>query len=272
MLHEKIHLNKFYNIENDPWIEITAPYNNDENLREKSKAIVIVPGGAYMIVSNTEADPVAVSYMMEGFVTIVLHYTVLTPYPTPMQELACAMDFLRKNSEKYYIDNDKISIIGFSAGGHLVSTYGYLYRRNDFISKINLIPENIKPNCIILSYPVITMGKYSHSETKTYITGGNKELYDLLSAEKNVDTTYPPTFIWTTIEDKCVPYQNSTLFVDALKESNIEHDFFLYPHLNHGLSVINPLRYPLEVLKDKKMQEVSKWFDKSVDFIRKILD
>ena len=29
--------------------------------------------------------------------------------------------------------------------------------------------------------------------------------------------------------------------------------------------------YDLEILKNEHMQEVSKWFDKSVDFINKIL-
>ena len=84
--------------------------------------------------------------MKEGFITIVLHYTVMKPYPTPMLELACTMDFLRKNTDKYFIDKDKIAIIGFSAGGHLVSTYGYLYKRQDFVEKLGLISENIKPN------------------------------------------------------------------------------------------------------------------------------
>ena len=272
MLHEIIHLNKIYNLENDPWIEIFVPYNDDGVLRKTSKAIVIVPGGAYSFVSIREGDPVALSYMSEGFITIVLNYTVKTPFPTPMKELACAIDYLRNNNEKYYIDKDKISIVGFSAGGHLVSSYGYLYKHPEFLKNTNLEPNNIKPNCIVSSYPVITMGEYTHEESKANITGGKPELEQLLSVENNIDNTYPPTFVWTTAEDNCVPYINSVLFVEALKENNIIHDFFLYPYLDHGLSIINPLLYPLDVLKDKRMQEVSKWFIKSVEFIRKVLD
>ena len=139
MLHEIIHLNKIYNLENDPWIEIMIPYNNDQTKRTKSKAIIVVPGGAYSNVSVREGDPVAVGYMNEGFVTIVLHYTVKTAYPVPMQELGCAIDYLRNNSDKYYFDKDKLTIIGFSAGGHLVSSYGYLYKHEDFINKTKLI-------------------------------------------------------------------------------------------------------------------------------------
>ena len=272
MLHEIIHLNKLYNLENNPLIEITVPFNKVNMTREKSKAIIVVPGGAYSVVSGTEADPVALSYMLEGFVTIILHYSVKTAYPTPMKELACAIDFLRKNCEKYYIDKDKISIIGFSAGGHLTASYGYLYKHPDITNDLNLLPEDIKPNCIVLSYPVISMGEYTHNDTRKHITGGDEGLYNLLSAEKNVDSTYPPTFIWTTMEDKSVSYLNSSIFVDALKVNNVKHEFFLYPYLNHALSVVNPLMYSQEVLKDIKMQEVSKWFSKSVNFIRETLD
>ena len=271
MLHEIVYLNKEYNLNTDAKIEIMVPFNNDQILREKGKAIVIVPGGGYEFVSIREGDPVAISYMQEGFITIVLTYTVKRPYPTPMYELGCAIDYLRKNCDKYYIDKDKISIIGFSAGGHLVSSFGYLYKHPDFIGKTKLNPENIKPNCIISSYPVITMSEYTHEITRSVITGNDESLRPLLSVEHNIDSTYPPTFVWTTMEDTCVPYQNSMLFVEALKKNNVEHDFFLYPYLNHGLSIITPALHSEEVLKNPKMQEVSQWFDKSVSFIEKVL-
>ena len=272
MLHEIIHLNEFYNLKTDPTIEICVPFNNDQILREKAKAIVIVPGGAYSFVSLREGDPVAIPYMMENFITIVLRYTTHTAYPVPMHELACAFDYIRNNAEKYYIDKDKISVIGFSAGGHLVSSYGYLYKHPDFIEKTQMNPENIKPNCIISAYPVITMGEYTHVETRENITGGDTSLRELLSVENNIDSTYPPTFVWTTAEDNCVPYINSILFVDALKEAGVEHELFLYPTLDHGLSVIGPLLYAVDDVQTPWMQGVSKWFGKSVDFIRKTLD
>lgn len=270
MLHEVIHLNKFYNLENDPWIEICVPYNNDQVQREKSKAIIIVPGGGYGFVSLREGDPVALAYMSEGFVTIKLNYTINKKYPIPMQELGCAIDYLRNNCEKYHIDKNKIAIIGFSAGGHLVSSYGYLYKHKDFISKTNLNPEDIKPNCIVSSYPVITMYEYTHEGTKNIITGNEENLKELLSVEKHIDSTYPPTFVWTTMEDTCVPPINSEMFVEALKTHNVKHDSFFYPYFDHGCSIISPLLYPTDILQDERMQELSKWFPKTVNFINKI--
>ena len=74
MLHEIIHLNKEYNLDTDPTIEIIVPYNNDQVLRTKSKAIIVIPGGAYEFVSIREGDPVALAYMKEDFIAIVLKY------------------------------------------------------------------------------------------------------------------------------------------------------------------------------------------------------
>lgn len=272
MLHEIIRLNTIYEIQSDPWIEITIPFNNNQILRQKSKAIIIVPGGGYSFVSLREADPVALSYMSEGFISIILHYTVNKSYPIPMQELAFAIDYLRNNCDKYYIDKDKISIIGFSAGGHLVSSYGYLYKNEDFLTYTKLNIDNIKPNCIVCSYPVITMGENTHSGSKDIITNNKNNLIELLSVEKHIDPDYPPTFVWTTVEDKCVPYMNSVLFVDALNNAKVKHEFCLYPYLDHGLSIINPLLYNLDILEDKRMQDVASWFIKSVNFIRSVLD
>lgn len=269
MINEKIFLKNHYNIDSDAWIEINVPYTNDITLRNKSKAIIIVPGGAYSYVSNREADPVAVEYLKEDFTTITLHYSVKSEYPKPMLELAYTIDYLRKNLDKYYIDKNKISVIGFSAGGHLVSSYGYLYKKKEFLDIIKLEKENIKPNALVLSYPVITMGEYTHFETRDNISNNKPELLDLLSVEKNIDEEYPPTFIWTTKEDLCVPYQNSELIVSELIKHNVSHEYFLYPYLNHGLSVINPMLYSKEQIDDIHFQEVSVWFKKSVNFINK---
>ena len=270
MLHEIIYLNQHYKLDNNPWIEICVPYNNDEVKRVPSKAIVIVPGGAYCFVSIREADPVAINYMNEGFVTITLNYTINKKYPIPMQELGCAIDYIRNNCDKYFIDKDKISVIGFSAGGHLVSSFGYLCENEKFLNETNLVSKNIKPNCIISSYPVITMGEYTHLLSKQIITGEDEELIKLLSVENHITSSYPPTFVWTTKEDSGVPYENTLLFIDSLKKANVIHDYFIYQYLDHGLSIISPLLYSKDVLQDIKMKEVSMWFNKSIDFINKI--
>lgn len=272
MLHEIIKLKDHYNIETDAYLEVIIGYNSDMEKRTKSPGMVIVPGGAYEYVSLREADPIAFKFNLEGYVSFVLKYSTKTAYPKPMLELAYSIDYLRKNADKYYLDKDKIGVIGFSAGGHLITSYGYLYNHNDFKQYHDLDSNNIKPNCLIASYPVITMGEYTHLDTRKNITGMDPYLIDLLSVENHITPNYPPTFLWTTQKDNCVNWINSELYLKGLKENGVLHDYFFYPELDHGLSVIIPLLYDKERLSDKYMIEVTEWFNKAIKFTNKVFN
>lgn len=270
MLHEIIKLNQHYPIDGDAELEIIIPYVNDINKQNKSRGILICPGGAYVFVSLREGDPVALEYARKGFVTFILRYTTLKPYPTPMHELACAVDYLRNNADKYFLDKKQLTILGFSAGGHLISSYGYLYKHPNFLEKTKLNPENIKPNALIAAYPVITTGEYTHQESKRYITANDDKLIELLSVENNIDSTYPPTFVWTTKEDTCVHYLNSVMYADALKNANVEHEFVLFEHLDHGKSIGTSLVNDIKEHEVSHYEELATWVKKSIDFLNKI--
>ena len=43
---------------------------------EKRPAIIIMPGGAYSFLSDTEGEPVALIFLKEGYNTFVLRYSV----------------------------------------------------------------------------------------------------------------------------------------------------------------------------------------------------
>ena len=270
MLHEIIKLKDHYDIDGDAYLEVIIAYNSDIEKRTKSPGMIIVPGGAYNYVSLREGDPLAFKFNTEGYVSFVLYYSTKTAYPKPMLELAYSIDYLRKNADKYYLDKGKIGIIGFSAGGHLVSSYGYLYNHDDFKKYINLDSEAIKPNCIISSYPVITMNEHTHLDTRENITGMDPYLMELLSVENHITPNYPPTFVWTTEKDNCVNCINSKLFLKALEDNNVVHEYFFYPELDHGLSVQIPLLYNRTILNEPYVKEVSEWFNKAVSFTNKI--
>ena len=58
-------------------------------------ALIVVPGGAYIMNSGREAEPVAARFLAKGFQTFVLHYHCSSQgafYPEPLLELAIAVD------------------------------------------------------------------------------------------------------------------------------------------------------------------------------------
>jgi dipeptidyl aminopeptidase/acylaminoacyl peptidase len=86
--------------------------------------------------------------------------------------------------------------------------------------------------------------------------------------EKRVTETNPPTFLWHTFEDGCVPVQNSLFYALALKEKNVPFEMHIYPNGHHGLSLADP-----ETNRDGvpgTLKEVSKWPELAAAFLNRI--
>lgn len=212
------------------------------DINRKRAFIIICPGGAYRYCSNREAEAVAIRFNAMGYNCGVLFYSTnriekpdYSPskkyeklYPTPQVELTDAIKYVRSHYSELNTNPNKIAIMGFSAGGHLVASIGDYWQEYG---------EDAKPNAMVLCYPVITSGEYAHEGSIHLLIGEDKSLLDKVSLEKHVNPQTPPTFIWTTKEDQAVPYENSLMYADALRQNNIPFSLKVYEKGCHGLSL-----------------------------------
>lgn len=98
---------------------------------------------------------------------------------------------------------------------------------------------------MILGYPVITSGELAHKDSFVCLLGDKyDELKDELSIEKNIHQDTPACFVWHTKTDNCVPYENTLMLIDSLKEKNIPVESHIFDKGDHGLSLANkvPMR------------------------------
>ena len=134
--------------------------------------ILICPGGAYRMTSDREAEAVAVKFMSMGYHTAVLRYSVAPAvYPTALHQLAKAVSILRNRSAQWLIDPEKIIVMGFSAGGHLAASLGTFWNKGEITEALKLRAEEIRPNGMILCYPVILSGQFGHEESFRNLLG-----------------------------------------------------------------------------------------------------
>lgn len=214
--------------------------HDDDKVRP---CLFLIPGGGYCMVCNVEGEPVADVFNEMGMNVIVLTYTtdITMSIPLKMQPLmdaSRAIRYIRKNCDRFKIDPEKITVMGFSAGGHLSASLSVHY---DDVEDVN--PEynkySNKPNGTILGYPVITSGEKTHEGSIISLVGNNPsdEELNYFSLEKHVTKDTPPCFCWQTVEDDLVPIENSMLYTNALQENGVPHAFYAFPHGRHGLSV-----------------------------------
>lgn len=206
---------------------------------QRYPAMLVIAGGGYGMVSRREADPVAFRFSADGFQTFILDYTVNTPFPVPLVEAAMAMAYIRENAEKYLVNPQKVCAVGFSAGGHLTGMLATLFAEEAVKEALGAHAKNVRPDAVILSYPVVTCLKKTHGGTAEVISGGNEALKNALSIEKRVTENSSPAFIWHTFEDEIVPTENSLQLASAYKKAGVPFELHIFEAGRHGLSVMN---------------------------------
>ena len=208
---------------------------------KKHHAFLICPGGGYDWCSEREAEPVAFRFVGYGISCFVLRYSCQRPFPQDALECAAAIKHIRDNAEKYDIDPDKITVGGFSAGGHLAGTVANLWNSEILTKPLGCKAEDIKVNSSMLCYPVLTSKKeYTHEGSILNLMRGREEdqqLRDFLALENRVGEQTPPTFLWHCADDGTVSVENSLFYMLSLSKYKIPFESHIYEYGGHGLSL-----------------------------------
>jgi acetyl esterase/lipase len=250
MIHQIIELPvqyRQYGIENNNFIPRLTTYilaNNPETGSDRRRPLVIIcPGGAYRYTSFREAEPVALKMNSLGFHACVLEYSCAPmDFPAAFLDLCEAVHYVRAHSGEWGVDISKIIVCGFSAGGHLAASLGVWWHTELPQKYLPYAADDIRPNALLLAYPVITSGEYCHEESirnllgQKHLTG---EWRNFVSLENRVTKDVPPAFLWHTAADKSVPIQNSLLFVSALAQNDVPFEYHVFTKGVHGLSLAN---------------------------------
>ncbi len=237
-------------IENERVLQVGTPgmYAFFPSLQEnKGAAVIICPGGGYerlaYIISGTQ---LAKWFNSMGVSAFVLKYRLPNSPDlkerqiAPLQDAQRALRIVRSNAEKWSIKPEKIGVIGTSAGGHLAATLG---TSTEDVSAIGDALDKIAfdPNFIILVSPVISMGIYAHAGSRKNLLGENpsKDSIEKYSAELQVKSTTPPTFIVHAFDDKAVSVRNSLMFYEALLDKTVSASIHIFPQGGHAIALRN---------------------------------
>ena len=252
MILEKIKLSEKYCDVKNGVLTIYCPDSIKYLDSPKKHTILVCPGGAYGMCSQREGEVVALKLIGFGFNVAVLNYsTFLGCYPYPMNEVEASLDYLEKNYERFNIKD--ISLMGFSAGGHLASYCAYTTKH--------------KIASVILGYPVITMNEYTHSGTrKNLMHNCSENMEKELSVENLVTADSPRTFIYTTVNDDAVPFENTLFLVQALRKNKVSFELHAFEKGPHGISLANDL---IGTDENYINTDIQKWLDLAVSFIKR---
>ncbi|KAB7789871.1 alpha/beta hydrolase [Bifidobacterium leontopitheci] len=216
--------------------------NSDEMDPDRTRpALLILPGGGYAMTSDRESEPVALRFLAAGFHVFILRYSCApSRYPVALLQAAETMRLIRDNAVEWHADARKVAVIGFSAGGHLAGNLATSSSDGELRAH-GFEPAEVRPDALLLGYPVITAGEFTHRKSISTLLGPesrhDERLLDLLSIERHIDAATPPVFAWHTMTDPTVPVENTLMLIRACRAAGVSVEAHLFPEGGHGLSL-----------------------------------
>lgn len=235
--------NKIPDLDGVPAAEVPVmEYYPAQGDSKKRGTVLIYPGGGYGGRAGHEGITIANWLNYQGINAWVVHYRVAPhKHPVPLADGQRAVRLARQFHQEIGQVNQKIGVIGFSAGGHLAATVATMHARAVYPAQDAADQLSARPDAVILGYPVATFTEHTHNGTLQNLLGekANTPLRGEMSPEAAVDQETPPCFIWHTADDGAVKVQNALLFSLALANAGIPQEVHIYPTGPHGLGTIS---------------------------------
>lgn len=244
------------------------------------KAIIIVPGGAYYDVSlDNEGYPSCEYFNKKGISCFVLKYRVYPYlYPTAMLDLRRAICYVKYHAKEYGIDKNKISVIGYSAGGNLVATTllqfleipeSVEYEKDEIdnegcnVSAIGLIYPELLADRNLLSYQ---FGEKIHTDESYY-----EKISKQQCLPNFVTKNTPPIFLTNCIDDNVVNPINAHEMAKACLKNNVKFELHMFVEGGHGFGVRQDDIPPMYGNKAFNMSGTNMWPDLYIKWFEKVL-
>ncbi len=212
-------------------------------------ALLVMPGGAYRLVSvANEGAEVAARMNPHGVTLFVLTYRLpgegwQNQADVPLQDAQRAMRVIRSQAKHFDIDADKVSILGFSAGGHLAATLATQHAERTYRGVDAADELSARPFAAGLVYPVVTMeSPWTHEVSRTMLLGKTPSAAEISrrSAERHIDAATPPVFAVHAMDDPAVPVENTLNFVTAMRAAKRPVEAHLLQEGGHAFGVGYP--------------------------------
>jgi acetyl esterase/lipase len=218
-----------------------------EKGKRNGGTVLIFPGGGYANLAEHEGTGYAEWFVKQGFTAYVLKYRLGSNgyhHPIELGDASRALRMVRGFARRDGLDPQKILVIGSSAGGHLAASLVTHFDAGKMDASDPIERESSRPDFGILCYPVITFGEFAHAGSRKMLLGDTPSpaLVKEMSPELNVKPDTPPCFIWSTMEDRTVPVENSLLFASALRKAGVPFSLHIYEKGPHGLGLGRPGR------------------------------
>ena len=212
-------------------------------LEEKSRpAVLFIHGGGWIEGDRSQLRGYGILLARLGFVCMCNSYRLSNEsiWPAQVQDVNCAIRYLRTNATDLGLDPDRIGVSGNSAGGHLslmaaATNYDQIFEGE---GGSNEVSSEIKAVCAIYPPTTIRQLEILNPLENAFLMLMGKEAkkkdYDKASPLNYVTEDYPPCMLIHGSTDSVVRLKDSTKFYEKLIEFDRPASLHVFSEEEHA--------------------------------------
>src|SRR3984885_1996382 len=222
--------------------------------RNTGVAVVVFPGGGYQFLAmDLEGTEICDWLTSRGITCVLLKYRVpgsgpwwdeknnRRVYPkvqTALQDAQRTLGLVRQHAAEWHVDPNKVGVIGFSAGGHLVAALSTHFTQRTYAPVDAADKLSCRPDFAIAVYP----GHLWAHEDEDHSSRNETELS--LRPDITVRADSPPTFLLQAEDDHVDGVQQSLAYYVALQKAGVPTEMHLYAQGGHAFG-LRPSKLPI---------------------------
>ncbi len=237
----------------DLYLPITAEKN------KPFPGIVYIHGGGWMSGDKNieRGKSICTTLAKHGYVAAFIEYKLATPdsgsWPQALYDCKTAVQFLRKNADKYNIDPDHIGVMGGSAGAHLAAMVGTVGPEEGLEPPGPYKGVSSKVQAVVALYGIYNLKEFKYKRTdepwnhKTLVgiflgisQKKDPKLWDLASPINHIDGDEPPFLLIQGTADKVVSVKQCKEMDEKLKKFGVPSEVIWVKGAGHSFDLQPP--------------------------------
>lgn len=198
--------------------------------RNSGAAVVVFPGGGYNILAIDLDGTEACEWLTSrGITCVLLKYRVpcakvgtYRDCPTALEDAQRTVGLVRFRAAEWHIDPNKIGVLGFSAGGHMVAAVSTHFNKRLYPAVDEADKASCRPDFAVALYP-------GHLAAATRNFAFNPGI--------QVTSRTPATFLLQAYDDPVDPVENSLAYYSALRKAGVPAEMHVFAKGGHAFGL-----------------------------------
>jgi acetyl esterase/lipase len=215
-----------------------------KNAKGALPLVLFIHGGGWVEGSRSGHDPQTWDFAKRGYVAATVEYrlTGVAKWPAQVNDVKCAVRFLRANASKYGIDPDHIGAVGFSAGAHLAMMLAVAGKDDNLEGDGGSTEQSSAIHAAVSFFGPTDLARddlpiAGHNLVEKLVghlpEKGNKAC-ERASPLYYVSKGDAPMLLFQGMADPLVPYTQATVMAEAMAKAQIPGRVELIMNASHG--------------------------------------